>query len=182
VSYEDLSGDDRMRPWIVNASIGTTAEANRLFNDPDRILAWFKRASTALAIAYAAVKTVLTYRPRQMELTVDRLTWCRGRVHNLGVVKNPHFAGSLRYDSPHEPASGSLFVHRLRAVSVPRLALTLIGLMRGRFMGRTGTNSWEATEATVRSGRPFAIELDGEIIMTRAASFTLLPAALRVCP
>jgi diacylglycerol kinase family enzyme len=182
LSYRDPDGTEWSQPWIVNASIGTTAEANYLFNNPDRFLNRLKGASTASAIAYAAAKAALTYRPREMEITLDGFLSSNGHVHNLGIVKNPHFGGSLRYDSPYEPASGRLFVHRLSAVSLPRLAAAMAGLMRGKFMGKRDTKSWEASEVTVRNGGPFAVELDGEIIMARVASFALLPRALRICP
>jgi diacylglycerol kinase family enzyme len=182
LSYRDSDGTELNRPWMTNASIGTAAEANVLFNNPGNFLDWLKRTSTSFAIAYAALKAAFTYEPREMEITLDGFLSSKGRVHNLGIVKNPHFAGNLRYDSPHEPASGRMFVHRLGAVSLIRLGAALAGLMRGKFMGRSNTRSWEAKEVTVRNGGAFAVEIDGEIVVARVASFSLLPKALRVCP
>lgn len=181
LSFEDPSGVLHTRRWIVNSSVGTTAEANWTFNQPDPVLRWLKKTSTDVAIAYAALKAILCHRPRDMEIWVDGRFLAQGRVRNLGIVKNPHFAGNLRYDSPFEPASGRLFVHRLGAVSLPRLLVILAGLLRGRFMGRRGTQSWEARSVTVRNRGPFSVELDGETVVARSASFSLLPSALRIC-
>ena len=61
-----------------------------------------------------------------------------GRVRNLGFVKNPHFAGSLRYDSPHLPGSGCFHVHRIGEVTLTGLLRALLRLARGRFAGGRG--------------------------------------------
>jgi diacylglycerol kinase family enzyme len=103
-------------------------------------------------------------------------------VSNLGVVKNPHFAGSLRYDSPFEPASGKFFVHLLAGQRPLRLLQALIGLARGRFAGRFGSRSWQATRLGIDAPAPFPIEVDGEVVLARRACFALRPGGLRVCP
>jgi diacylglycerol kinase family enzyme len=98
------------------------------------------------------------------------------------VAKNPHFTGSLSYDSPYEPASGDFTVHHLGAVSAARLAATFAALARGHFSGRPGTRTWRAHRLAVRAVGPFAVEIDGEVALAVEATFTLLPACLRVCP
>jgi diacylglycerol kinase family enzyme len=103
-------------------------------------------------------------------------------VRNLGVVKNPHFAGSLRYDSPHQPDSGSFHVHRLGALSRTGLVRALVRLARGRFAGGRATRSWLAREATVTNGGdPFLVECDGEVVEVRIARFSIVPEKLRLC-
>ncbi len=179
--YEDDAGERHERFWIVNASIGTTAAGNHLFNHPDPFLRWLKRVSTALAMTCAAVRSVLGYVPPEITLTLDAGKPIRYRLRNLGVVKNPHFTGALRYDSPHEPSSGRFFVHLLEDVPLPSLALTLLALTRGRFSGRPGARTWTAAHAAVTAPAPFAVEADGEVFSARRAEFSLLPGALRVC-
>ncbi|MFI5280930.1 MAG: diacylglycerol/lipid kinase family protein [Gemmatimonadales bacterium] len=179
--YEDCGGDLRERFWIVNASVGTTAEGNYLFNNPDRFLRWLKRISSAAAMTWAAVRSVLRYVPPEISLTLDSAEQLRCRLRNLGVVKNPHFTGALCYDSPHEPASGRFFVHLLEDVTLPSLVLTLLALARGRFSGRPGARTWRAARAAVTAPTPFAVEADGEVFSARRAEFSLLPGALRVC-
>jgi diacylglycerol kinase family enzyme len=181
LAYEDGAGTIKYRYWVINASAGITAEANALFNDPDRALGWLKRRSPDAAIMYAAIKTIMSYRPRDFTLTVDGHWTVTTRARNLGIVKNPNFAGSLRYDSPFEPDSGEFFVHLLRDVSAPRLVLTLVGLLRGRFVGKKGTRSWRSRRLGVSTSSPFTVELDGEVIMTRYATFSVLPGLLQVC-
>ena len=181
LTYRDEADNLQSRRWIINASVGTTAEANHFFNQPNRTLRALKRLLPAWGMAYAALRTILTYRSRRMTLTLDEAETVRARVKNLGVVKNPHFTGSLCYGSPYEPGSGHFYVHLLRNVSFPRLALTLFGLLRGRFHGNGGAQSWRATKLRVEADAPFAVEGDGEVVVTSRAYFSVVPGLIRVC-
>lgn len=180
--YTDLEGVAQRRFWINNASVGVTADGNHRFNSPGPLLSWLKRASTSLGIGYAALSALLAHRPRRLTLQSDDGRVVTVDVSNLGVVKNPHFAGSLRYDSPFEPASGAFHVHLLEGQSRARLLLALLGLARGRFAGRRGSRSWLARRLTVNASQPFPIEVDGEVVVARRACFALRPACLRVSP
>lgn len=180
--YTDADGVARRRYWINNASIGVTAEGNRRFNSPDAFLKRLKRIATGPAITYAALGALAAHRPRLMTLQRDEQPGFTVSVSNLGVVKNPHFAGSLRYDSPREPASGQFYVHLLEGQTLPRLLMALLGLSRGRFTGRAGSHSWRAARVGVEAPEPFAIEVDGEVVLARRACFALLPRSIRVCP
>jgi diacylglycerol kinase family enzyme len=102
-------------------------------------------------------------------------------LRNLGVVKNPNFTGCLRYDSPYEPDSGEFFVHLLAESSLRDTVITLARLARGRFAGRRTARSWRGNWLALASARPFAVEADGEIVVTRRAEFSVAPRALQVC-
>jgi len=180
--YTDTHGVAHRRHWVNNASIGVTADGNHRFNTPELVLTWLKRVATGPAISYAALRALAAHRPRLMTLRSDEQPQVTLSVSNLGVVKNPHFAGSLRYDSPREPASGRFHVHLLEGQTLPRLLSALLGLSRGRFMGRAGSRSWRASRLAVEAPDPFAIEVDGEVVLARRACFALLPHYLRVCP
>ncbi len=140
-----------------------------------------KRISPWRGLVYAALRTVLGYRAREMRLTFEDGATVRARVKNLGIVKNPHFTGALRYDSPYEPDSGDFFVHLLRDIPLPRLALMLLRLLRGRFSGQDGAETWRSRRIRVEADQPFAVEGDGEVITTRDAYFSVLPRVLQVC-
>lgn len=180
--YTDMDGVARRRYWINNASIGVTADGNHRFNTPDPVLRWLKRVATGPAIGYAALRALLAHRPRLMTLRSDKGAAVTVSLSNVGVVKNPHFAGSLRYDSPREPASGQFHVHLLEGQRLPRLVGALFDLSRGRFMGRGESRSWRATRLAVEAPDPFPIEADGEVVLARRACFAILPRSLRVCP
>lgn len=181
VRFRDEAGALRTRPWLVNASVGVTADANALFDRPGVLLGILKRVATGTAIAYATARTLATAKPRTLGVRVGAAeeTWIP--VSNLGVVKNPHFAGCLRYDSPHAPGDGSFHVHLLEGTGRTGLLVALAGLARGRFAGLPGARSVRASRLSVRSRRPFALETDGEVDLARSAVFTLSPGHVRVC-
>ncbi len=164
--------------WLINASLGTTAEANRRFNRSDGLLCRMKARLPTAAMIYAAVRTILSFRAEALELKIgpDRL---RVRARNLGIVKQPNFSGSLRYGS-EPPGPGKMGVHLIGDVGLSRLCLIAGRLLRGRFEG-PGTRSWTVSRLSVTSNRSFLIERDGEVIRTRAASFRVLPGAIQLC-
>jgi diacylglycerol kinase family enzyme len=179
--YRDDGGGERVRHWINNASIGTTAEANRLFNHPNTVLRVLKRCSPWRGIIYTAAREIVEYRSRPMVLALDDGHPFEVLVKNLGIVKNPHFSGDLRYDTPYEPGSGVFYVHLLERVSAPRLAYTAWGLLHARFSGRKGTRSWRTRRVRVTADQPFAVEFDGETVVAGEAEFDLLPRLIQVC-
>jgi diacylglycerol kinase family enzyme len=171
------------RPWVINASIGATADGNRYFNSGVApAIRLLRRVSPDAALAWAALRAVATNRPRPLTLALDGGPPFTVPLRNLGVVKNPHFTGVLRYDSPFVPDDGRFQVHALTGVSAWRLWGTLARLARGRFVGRPGTLTWGARRLTVLAPAPFAVEADGEVMMAGAAEFAVQPRALRVCP
>lgn len=180
LTYRDVADSLRSRRWFINASVGTTAEANRFFNDPSGLLRRLKRFP-ALAIAYAALRTIFRFRGHEMAITLDERETIRGRVNNLGIVKNPHFTGGLAYDSPYAPGDGYVHVHLLRNLGVTRLLVALARLARAKFSGLPNALSWRVTRLRIEAERPFAVEGDGEVILARRAYFSVLPDLLQVC-
>jgi diacylglycerol kinase family enzyme len=179
--YVDSSGTEVVRHWIINASLGVTAEANSFFNDPDRFLSFCKRYSTGMAIAYAALKTMARFRAMPMTLSADCREPAQLQIENLGIVKSPHFSGHFHYDSPIDYASGRFHVHLIDQRSAASKLLTLSRLAHGKMSRRDSEMSLEAHRIYVKSEKPFAVEFDGEVVTTKSASFTLRPRMIRVC-
>ena len=173
--------DAGRRYWIVNASVGLTAEANRFFNQPDRALRFLKNVSTGAAIAYAAVHTLAMKRDRPMTLWVNCGPPFDAAVTNIGIVKNPNFSGSLTYGSPYEPDSGLFHVHLCKGMSRPRVLATLWRSARRGFSGLPLTRSWRSRNLVVKADEDFPVEFDGETLETRRASFSILKGAIRLC-
>jgi len=172
----------RTRYFLVNASCGITAEANRRFNGSDNILRTLKRVHTQSAILYAAIKTILQHRNFTAAISSSEGFSWRGELTNLGILKNPHFSGNLRYDIPTKLDSGKFGValcEKMRRIDIFRL---LNSLSRGKFKGLRRTVWFPTSSITVTADRPFLVETDGEIITTTAARFTVLPHYLKVCP
>jgi diacylglycerol kinase (ATP) len=181
LTYEDETGKLCKRHWLVNASIGITAEANFFFNTPDSLLGSLKRSSTNAAILYAALHTIAAYRNRLMTIMIGDEEPFQTSVTNLGIVKNPHFSGNFSYDSEYEPDSGDFNIHLCENMSLGRTLVTLWRLSQKRFSGLPLTRSWRTNRVAVRSEQPFAVEFDGEVVKTQFASFTLKHKLIQVC-
>jgi len=175
------AGDGQRHYWIINASMGLTAEANYFFNHPDRTLRFLKDRSTGAAIAYAATRTLAMKRDIPTNLKVDCEPSFAAAVTNMGIVKNPNFSRSLTYRSPYEPASGSFHVHLCEGMSRMRVLLTLWRSSRHGFHGLSRTRSWRAPRLAVTADEDFLVEFDGETIETRSASFAILKEAIQLC-
>jgi len=180
LTFED-DGGTRTLYWLINASVGLTAEANSSFNRPDAALRTLKRLSTSGAIAYAALHALATHRNRWMTLNVDDGEAFETSVTNVGVVKNPHFSGTFSYGSPHEPHSGHFYVHLCENMSRSRVLKTLWRSSRKGFAGLPSTRSWRSRRLSIRAAGPFAVEFDGEIVRTSHASFSTRQGVLQVC-
>jgi diacylglycerol kinase family enzyme len=181
VEYRNSEGTSAERFCLNNASIGITAEANAFFNLRRAWMRVVQRFSVNAAVMAAAVKTMLAYRAIPCRLCIDEGRVENVNVTNLGVVKNLHFAGSLRYDTAVERDDGILGVNLCHDLSPVETAGILAALGRGRFCGRKKTRQWKARGLTIESRQRFALEMDGEVVETRFARFNVVPRAIRWC-
>lgn len=184
ITFEDDKGTLQTRYWIVNASIGITAEANLFFNMPDAVLRFLKRSATSGAILYAALHTIASHQNREMTITIgdgQPIHTIQTCVTNLGIVKSPHFSGNFCYDSLFKPDSGYFDIHLCEKMSLSRTLVTLWKLSQKKFSGLPSTRSWQSSCLTVQADQQFAIEFDGEVVSTRIASLSIKHKLLKVC-
>ncbi len=179
--FVDADGATGVQHWLLNASVGTTAVGNWLYNRATGVVGLLKRLSASLGMIGAALLAVMRHRCVPVVLEWEDGVREGVLLCNLGVVKNPHFTGILKYDSPYEPASGDFFVHLLESASLWDTAVTLVRLARGRFAGRRTARTRRARRLALESAVPFPVEGDGEIVLARRVEFSLLPAMLAVC-
>ena len=172
-----VDGERRLR-FVINASAGVTAQANHFFNTAGAAFRLLKRVSVGAAILVAALSTFARYRHVDLDIAADGRTCGGARLSNLGIVKNPCFAGSFRYPAGPGPDSGSFGVFLLEGLGTLGLVRSLLGLSVGRFHGR----SFRARTLGLRSPLPFALETDGEVCLTRSARFSVLPKEFPLCP
>jgi len=180
VEWED-AGSVATRYCLLNASIGITAEGNAFFNTRTMLIRLLQRVSHDLAVTATALRTVLVYKNLPCRLQVDDNPAADFAITNLGVIKRPNFAGSLRYDTPIAPDDGHIGVNLSYGLSLPERVATLAALSGGRFACRPKTLCLSGTVAAVTSSQRFAVELDGEIVYARTVRFSVIPKALKVC-
>ena len=167
--------------FLINASLGITAEANYFFNHPDSILLSLKKKNTNLAILYSALRTIYSFKNFKVKIDSDETGEFEVNLTNLGIIKNPNFSGNLRYNSEITYDNGNFNVHLCYEMSRKEVIHLLYLLSYGKFDKVTKKKSWDTKELKISSENPFYVEYDGEIINTTSVTFSVLPKLLKVC-
>lgn len=168
--------------FLVNASVGATAEGGRRYNQAGPVVRFLKRHWLDAAIALVGVSTLARYRPFPVCIGLDGRLPRTVFLTTLGVVKNVHFGGKLRYDTPQAPDDGRFGVHVCGRVSRLRMFRMFRALGRGCFSAFENTWSGTASVVEVESDSPFSLETDGEMTSARRAVFRILPREVLACP
>lgn len=181
VTYRDAGGNWRQKFFIVNASIGVTAAANWRYNSGERLIEWLQRRSVAAAILWTTLKTITRYHNIPATISLSGPQAITTAVTNLGVIKNPHFAGDFCYDTPIAADSGDFGVNLCERMNFFERLKILYHLAHHSFCGRAKTWAGRTPRLHFKTAAPVPIETDGEVVMTDEAQFEILPQALRVC-
>jgi diacylglycerol kinase (ATP) len=180
VTWEDESGAVSDRVFVVSCSFGITAAANQLFNRGDALLRALKRRHAGSAIAYAALRSVLCGKGVALDLVLPGARESV-RAASLSVLKTPHLAGGLAFDTPVAPDDGALAVNLVQERGRLATLATLAALARRRFAGRPGTRHWSVPRLEVAASLPVPLEVDGEVVLARRARFDVLAERIRAC-
>ena len=167
--------------WIINSSIGLTADANNFFNNPDRILNALKRISTNIAILYTILLTILRYKNKDLNITIGNYPSLCISLTNVGVMKNPNFSGNLSYDWIYHPDNGYFDVHTCECHSGFSVFNILKSLSSNKCLNSKLLTSYKSDSVNIESKEPFFVEFDGEIIKTNQAKFSIIPKSISVC-
>lgn len=180
IQYTDDSGLRQTRYFLINASMGVTANANWLFNHPDVILKHLKGRFVNLAILYAVVKTILQHRNSRLRLETD--DFCTfGRFANLALLKSVHVSGGFFYDQTIRCDDGKLGLNICEDISRKALLGVLYDLSRGVFSGKPGRLSAYIRRLQVDTmGHWLPLEMDGEVVMAADIHCIIIPRALSV--
>jgi len=181
LTFIDREGLEQKKYWIINASIGITAEANLLFNTPDFILNYLKKTITNCAILYAALRTIASYRNRKITVKIGNNKSKKINLTNMGVVKSPHFSGNFSYNTPFETDNGQFHINICRDMHLLNTLYILWNLSKNIFCGLPKTESFCSDRLTAESDQQFAIEFDGEVIATKCALFNIKQKMIEVC-
>jgi diacylglycerol kinase family enzyme len=181
LSFIDNEGREQKKYWLINASIGITAEANLFFNTPDFILNYLKKTRTNSAILYAALRTIVSYRNRKITVKIGNNKSKKINLTNMGVVKSPHFSGNFSYNTPFETDNGQFYINICRDMHLLNMLYLLWNLSKNRFRGLPKTESFCSDCLTAESDQQFAIEFDGEVIATKCAIIKMKQKMIEVC-
>jgi len=167
--------------FLLNASIGVTAEANNLFNNPDMILKFLKKNFSGLAIFYAALKIIFTYKNFKAKIIFDSYETYSFQISNLSIIKNPNISGNLSYASDPDYQNGLYDIYLTHSMNKLNLINLLKSLSNKVFPKNEKTKYCKTSKIKVSAESEFLIEFDGEVIKTNYAEFSILNKYLNVC-
>ena len=179
VTFIDQNDNKLRRYFIVNASIGVTAEANLLFNTGDFFLDKVKSVSVKTAIIYAALKTIVRFRNKEVLLEYEG-TGEKINITNISIIKNPNISGSFCYDQDILPDDGLLGLNYCHDMNKRELVATLTDLSKGKFSGKKKRVSVLVKECKISTWEHLALETDGEVMLARNIDFSIIPGAINL--
>jgi diacylglycerol kinase (ATP) len=167
--------------FLLNASVGITAEANNNFNNPDRILHFLKKHSTSMGILFVALKTILSYRNFETKITFNSYETYSFSISNLSIIKNPHFSGDLSYPSEADYQNGLYDIYLAYSMNKFDLINLLKSLSRKVFPKNEKTKYCRTPKIKITVEDEFKMEFDGEVIKTNYAEFSILKKYIKIC-
>ena len=179
VSFVNALDERITRYFIVNASIGITAEANLLFNTGDFFLDKAKRVSVKTAILYAALKTIIRYRNKSVQIEYNNVMR-KMNITNISVIKNPNISGSFCYDQLILPGDGLLGLNYCHDMNKRELVATLMDLSKGKFSGKKKRISEWVKQCKIDTEELLALETDGEVMLAKNIDFSIIPGAISI--
>lgn len=166
---------------LVSASLGVTACANARFSEDTAVARRLREASTAAAIAWAAVRTLVAWSNLPATIRIDDGKPMRLALSSLNVLKTEWLSGLLHFGHPVEPDSGDFDVALAAGLGRTRLALDILALLRGHFDGRASHQRVRARSLDVHLDVETPLEMDGETVAARAVHFDMFPERIRLC-
>jgi len=166
--------------FLINASLGITAEGNNFFNNPDFILRYLKKINTQFSITYAVIKNILTYKNIKVTMGGNNESFT-ANISNVGILKSPFFTGKLRYQSDPLLDNGLFDVHFYKSLSKIKLLKLFYNLRHGKSDNSLNKKFWRTNRLKISSDKDFAVEYDGEVITTKTAEFSIIPGLIKVC-
>lgn len=179
IKYES-DGQILQKYFLINASIGITAEGNSLFNHPDFILQYLKKINTQAAIFYTILKNIFTYKNFKIKMEVNNESFI-ANISNLGILKSPYFTGKLRFQSDPLLNNNLFDVHLYDSLSKIKLLKLFYYLSKAKPDNSLKKKFWRTDRIKMSSQKEFAVEFDGEVITTKCAEFYVIPELIKVC-
>ena len=176
----EKDGKSLKKYFLINASLGITAEGNNLFNNPDFILRYLKKMSTQSAITYTVIKNILTFKNFEVTIGGNNESFT-ANISNMGILKSPFFTGKLRYLSDPLLDNGLFDVHLYQSLSKMKLLKLFFNLSKGKSDASLNKIFWRTDRIKISSKNEFAVEFDGEVITTKSAEFSIIPGLIKVC-
>ena len=165
-------GEANGKRFLGIVSVGFDSEANRLANETN-----FLRGN--LVYAYAALRTLLTWKPGRFTLRVDDE---RVRVsgYSISVANSRAFGGGMYIAPNAELDDGEFDIVTVGEVGKLRFVGNLPKVFKGAHVEEDEVKVFRAQRLELTASRPFPVYADGEHLTDLPVSLRVLPRSLSV--
>jgi YegS/Rv2252/BmrU family lipid kinase len=166
-------GEVNGKRFLCIASCGFDSEANRRANET-------KLIRGNLVYAYAALRTLATWKPANFTVTIDDGEPVHNRGYSVSVANSRAFGGGMFIAPDAELDDGVYDVVLSGATGKLRFLANLPKVFKGTHVEEDEVRVLRGARVEVSSDRPFPVYADGEHLSDLPASLRILPGALRV--
>lgn len=165
-------GEANGKRFLGIVSVGFDSEANRLANETN-----FLRGN--LVYAYAALRTLLGWKPGRFTVRVDEER-IRFTGYSVSVANSRAFGGGMYIAPDAELDDGEFDIVTVGEVGKLRFVGNLPKVFKGTHVENEEVRIVRARSLELSASRPFAVYADGEHLTDLPASLRVLPKALSV--
>jgi YegS/Rv2252/BmrU family lipid kinase len=165
-------GEANGRRFLGIVSVGFDSEANRLANETG-----FLRGN--LVYAYAALRTLLGWKPGRFTVRVDEER-VRFTGYSVSVANSRAFGGGMYIAPDAELDDGEFDIVTVGEVGKLRFVGNLPKVFKGTHVKEDEVRVFRAPHLELSASRPFPVYADGEHLTDLPASLRVLPRALSV--
>lgn len=165
-------GEANGKRFLGIVSVGFDSEANRIANETS-----FMRGN--LVYAYAALRTLLTWKPGRFTVRVgeERI---RFSGYSVSVANNRAFGGGMFIAPEAELDDGEFDIVSVGEVGKLRFVSNLPKVFKGTHIDEEEVRVFRASRLELTASRPFPVYADGEHLTDLPASLRVLPRALSI--
>jgi len=165
-------GEANGKRFLGIVSVGFDSEANRLANETG-----FMRGN--LVYAYAAVRTLLTWKPARFTVRVDDERE-RFSGYSVSVANSRAFGGGMYIAPDAELDDGEFDIVTVGEVGKLRFVGNLPKVFKGTHVDEDEVRVFRAPHLELTASRPFPVYADGEHLTELPVSLRVLPRALGI--
>lgn len=165
-------GEANGKRFLGIVSVGFDSEANRLANETN-----FLRGN--LVYAYAALRTLLGWKPGRFTVRVDEER-IRFTGYSVSVANSRAFGGGMYIAPDAELDDGEFDIVTVGEVGKLRFVGNLPKVFKGTHVKEDEVQVFRAPHLELTASRPFPVYADGEHLTDLPASLRVLPRALSV--
>jgi YegS/Rv2252/BmrU family lipid kinase len=166
-------GEVNGRRFLCIASCGFDSEANRRANETRLI-------KGNLVYAYAALRTLATWKPADFTVTLDGGEPLHSRGYSVSVANSKAFGGGMFIAPDAELDDGVFDVVLSGATGKLRFLANLPKVFKGTHVEEDEVRVLRGSRVEVTADRDFPVYADGEHLSDLPASLRVLSGALRV--